>query len=260
MIRALLVRGMLAGLAAGLAATMFAWSAGEPQIRDAIGFEEGHGAGGGHEHTAVAGQHSHETAEAVVSRGVQETLGLSVALALFGIAIGGIYALVFAGFYGRLGSLSARPTAALLAAAGFVIVSLIPLLKYPANPPAVGSADTVGTRTGLYLAMIGISVVAAIAAAGTGRRLVHRLGGWNAALVGGAVFVVLVGIAYAALPGVDEVPAGFPAELLWKFRLASLGTQAITWTVLGLVFGALATREMNEESVRPGKTPTAIGT
>src|SRR5437868_4422927 len=103
MIRALLVRGMLAGLAGGIVATVFAWFVGEPQIRDAIGFEEGHAAEGGHEHAAVAGGHVHDAADAVVSRGVQETLGLSVALTLFGVAIGGIFALVFAGFHGRLG-------------------------------------------------------------------------------------------------------------------------------------------------------------
>jgi hypothetical protein len=31
---------------------------------------------------------------------------------------------------------------------------------------------------------------------------------------------------------------GFPAVVLWQFRLASLGAQTITWTVIGLAFGA----------------------
>ncbi|WP_141584960.1 CbtA family protein [Actinomadura sp. WMMA1423] len=260
MIRALLVRGMLAGFAGGVVAAVFAWIVGEPQIRAAIAFEKGHEASGGHEHVTAAGGHLHDTAEVVVSRGVQETFGLSVALGLFGIAIGGVFALVFAGFYGRLGALTARPTAALLAGAGFVIVGLAPFLKYPANPPAVGKEDTVGDRTVLYLALIAISVVAAVVAAQVGHRLAVRLGGWNATVAGGAVFVGLLGVAYAALPAVNEVPVGFPAAVLWRFRLASLGTLAVTWAVLGLVFGALAPRCLNEEQpVQSAKAPTVTG-
>ena len=40
MVRALLVRGMLAGALAGLLAFAFAWLFGEPQVNLAIGFEE----------------------------------------------------------------------------------------------------------------------------------------------------------------------------------------------------------------------------
>jgi hypothetical protein len=40
------------------------------------------------------------------------------------------------------------------------------------------------------------------------------------------------------MPPLDEVPEGFPAVALWQFRMASLGAQAMLWTVLGLGFGA----------------------
>ncbi|MFA1548604.1 CbtA family protein [Actinomadura chokoriensis] len=243
MIRALLIRGMLAGLIAGMVATVFAWFVGEPAIRDAISYEEGHDqAGAAHSHVAGASPHVHEAAEAAVSRGVQETLGLSVALALFGIAIGGIFALVFAGLHGRLGELTARPISALLAGAGFVLVGLVPFTKYPANPPAVGHEDTIGSRTVSYLALITVSIIAVVIATQTARRLTARLGVWNATLIGGGVFLVLVGIASITLPGFNEVPADYPAAVLWRFRIASLATTAIIWTVLGLVFGALAAR------------------
>lgn len=258
MIRALLVRGMLAGLAGGVLATVFAWFAGEPQIRDAISFEDRHGEAAG-QITAATGQHVHDAAEVVVSRGIQETLGLFVALGLFGVAIGGIFALVFAVLYGRIGNLAARPTAALLTGAGFVVVWLVPFLKYPANPPAIGEDDTIESRTAFYLALIAISIIAAIIAIQTGRRLTSRLGTWNAALLAGAVFIMLAGIACAALPGFDETPTDFPAEVLWKFRIASLGTQLIIWAVLGLVFSATASRILDEESARSNATPIAAG-
>ena len=39
-----------------------------------------------------------------------------------------------------------------------------------------------------------------------------------------------------------SLPEGFPADILWRFRLASIGTEACVWTVVGLGFGALADR------------------
>jgi Probable cobalt transporter subunit (CbtA) len=48
--------------------------------------------------------------------------------------------------------------------------------------------------------------------------------------------------AQVVLPDINEVPADFPAVVLWKFRMTSLGVQALMWTTLGLVFGTLAER------------------
>jgi predicted cobalt transporter CbtA len=69
-----------------------------------------------------------------------------------------------------------------------------------------------------------------------------RLGPWNSTLVAIAGFLVVVGVAYLLLPAIDEVPADFPATLLWRFRVASIGTQAVLWTTFGLLFGALTER------------------
>ena len=52
----------------------------------------------------------------------------------------------------------------------------------------------------------------------------------------------IIVIAQLVLPDVNEVPADFPAVVLWRFRMASLGMQVLMWTTLGLVFGMLAER------------------
>jgi len=49
-------------------------------------------------------------------------------------------------------------------------------------------------------------------------------------------------VAMLVLPPVDEVPPEFSAVVLWQFRVASLGTEAVLWTTLGLTFGAVAER------------------
>ena len=40
----------------------------------------------------------------------------------------------------------------------------------------------------------------------------------------------------------NEVPDGFPAVVLWGFRMAAFGAQLIMWATLGLLFGALTQR------------------
>lgn len=57
-----------------------------------------------------------------------------------------------------------------------------------------------------------------------------------------AAFALAVGLAYAFLPVVNEVPADFPATVLWRFRISALAMQATLWAGFGLVFGELAQR------------------
>jgi Probable cobalt transporter subunit (CbtA) len=239
MVRALLVRGMLAGLAAGLLAFVFAYAVGEPQVQAAIDFED-HLARLAHEPTAAA----------EVSRGIQRTLGLLTALVLMGVALGGVFALLFAWAYGRVGPLGPRPTAALLALAAFLTVTVVPFTKYPANPPTVGDPDTIDRRTALYVAMICISLLAVVAAARLRRQVLARLGAWNAATVAGVAFVAIVAAAELVLPAVHETPAGFPADVLWRFRVASLGINAVLWTSIGLGFGLFAERLLVADASR----------
>ncbi|MCK9927773.1 CbtA family protein [Frankia sp. Mgl5] len=236
MMRRLLVFGMLAGFFAGLLAFGFASITGEPQVDASIAIEEASAP------PPAPGEHAEEE---VVSRSTQKGLGLAVATAVYGIAIGGLFAIACAVAYGRIGTGGMRPTAAVVAVVGFVAVAVVPFLKYPANPPAVGNPDTIDRRTGLYVVMVLVAVLAALIAAQVGRLVSARLGTWNAALAAAAVFAVLVTVAAVVMPVINEVPASFPAELLWRFRLASLGTQAVLWATLGLVFGPLAHRVLS---------------
>jgi predicted cobalt transporter CbtA len=49
-------------------------------------------------------------------------------------------------------------------------------------------------------------------------------------------------IALSVMPRYDEVPAEFPASLLYEFRLASVLTQVVLWTVIGVVLAELTHR------------------
>jgi predicted cobalt transporter CbtA len=240
MMKDLLVRGMLAGLVAGVLAFGFAQLYGEPQIEYAIGFEQAaekaaHATGAKHEHASQQAEEGE-----LVSRRVQATVGLLLATAVYGAGVGGLFAIVFALVYGRVGRFGPRTTSALLAAAGFVSIALVPFLKYPANPPGVGSGESLASRTSLFLVMIAVSIIALVLAIGLARMMAGRFGPRISAALGAVVFMAMVAIAQFMLPEVRGVPTGFSASELWHFRAASLGMQFLMWTTLGLVFGSLS--------------------
>ncbi|MYY08883.1 hypothetical protein GT204_08205 [Streptomyces sp. SID4919] len=240
-VRQLLVRGMLAGLAAGVLALLVAYFLGEPQVDAAIAYEDAHASG--HDHGAAEPGAGPEQEEApLVSRDAQATGGLATGILLYGVAFGGIAALAYCYALGRTGRFSPRATALLLAVAGLVAVYVVPFLKYPANPPAVGADDSVGRRTTLYLLMLVLSVLLMVAAVILGQRLAPRLGNWNATVAAVAALIAAIGLAYAFLPSVNEMPSDFPPTVVWKFRVAALAVQATLWTAFGLLFGELAQR------------------
>ncbi|GAB2893171.1 CbtA family protein [Paraburkholderia jirisanensis] len=237
MVGKLLVRGMLAGIAAGLITFAFARVVGEPQVDQAISFEEKADAA-----KEAAEGHAHEHEEELVSRPTQAGLGLLTGVLAYGAAIGGLFALTFAYLHGRAGRVSARALSALLALGAFVAIAIVPALKYPPNPPSVGDPETIGYRTGLYFLMIAISLTALVFSMKVRRHAAARLGAWNGSIAAGVLFVAIIAAVQIGLPDINEVPAAFPAVVLWKFRVAALGMQTLLWGVLGLLFGALVER------------------
>jgi hypothetical protein len=243
-IRSLLVRGMLVGVVAGALAFAVAYVFGEPQVQHAIDFEA----------QRARASHAPEEAE-LVARGIQRTLGLLTGTVVMGVALGGLFSLLFAWAYGRIGTTGPRVTAAVLALAAFLAITVVPATKYPANPPAVGNPDTIDSRTVLSLAMIAIAIIAVVAALRLRRELRPRLGAWNAGIVAAVAFVALVAVAELILPVAEPTPPGFPADVLWRFRIASLGVNATLWATLGLGFGAAAERLLASHAPRAAAAP-----
>jgi Probable cobalt transporter subunit (CbtA) len=268
--RKLIEGGIIAGALGGLVAFIFARVFAEPQIQAAIDYEEGR------DHAQemldraaglTVGGHGDE----IFTRAVQANVGLGVALIFFGMAMGALFAVVYAVSLGRTGMLRAKSLAFVLAGLGFAALYLVPFAKYPANPPAIGHEDTIKQRTWLYLLMVACSVIFMVLAVIVGKRLKPRLGTYNATIVAVIGFVVLVGIAMAILPPVGhleinvqnygrhstETPLplkdaqgnivfpGFPADVLAKFRMYSVGAQLLMWTVLAATFAPIADRVIN---------------
>jgi len=236
--RTFLIHGLIAGFLAGCAAFLVGFAIGEPNVDAAIAIEEA-GAADAHTH---APEDSADEEAAEVSRATQSTWGLLTATLAIGTAVGGVIALVAAGAMGRLGRLTPGQSTAAVCAIGLVSFSLVPFLKYPATPPAVGNPDTIGSRTGLYFGFVAISVAAAVIGTLLARRTWPAIGAYAATVAGGLTYLALVGTAAAVLPTVAEA-GEFPATTLWSFRVSSMLTLVALWTTLGLVLTGLLGRQ-----------------
>jgi Probable cobalt transporter subunit (CbtA) len=220
-------RGLLAGLIAGLVSGVYLLLVGEPVIDQAIRLEAA--ASGG------------APAVEVFSRGTQR-LGLVGATVLYGLAVGGVFAIIHRLLEPRMAAGTAWDKAVRLAAAGFGTLFLVPFLEYPSDPPGVGDPATAGTRTRLYLAAIALSAVISLLAWLAARRLAELgVERWRRQLAVGAGYLVAVSLAYTVLPEVSQ-PVNVPAEVLWEARLASASGQALLWACIGAAFGALGMR------------------
>jgi phosphate/sulfate permease len=263
----LVLRGVLAGALAGLVAFAFARIFAESQIQKAINYENARDAAQDALNKA-AGIASAPPGPDIFSRTVQANIGIGVGMVAFGAAMGALFAIAYTICLGRVGRLQPRSISLFVAAAGFLSLYFVPFIKYPANPPSIGREDTIKQRGALYLVMVGCSVLLLIGAVMLGRQLQARLGNWNAALIAGGAFIVAIGVVMLLLPALGQLTfnrdnfgnfdtetpqplknadgqivfPGFPADVLFNFRLYSVGAQLLLWSTLGLVFAPLAER------------------
>lgn len=214
--------GAIAGIGGGAALAVFLLLIGEKSISDAIAIEEANGGGG----------------EAMFSRTVQ-LIGGGFGSLIVGSALGAIFGIVFAATRHRLPGTRDWQRSLWLSCAAFVTIQLVPALKYPPNPPAVGSPDTVGQRTGLYVLFIAFTVVASLATARLSSWLkLRNVDDFNRMMFSAGLWVVLIGAAMIIFPpNPDELNA--PAALVWRFRVSSLGGVLTFWMATACAFGVL---------------------
>ena len=267
LVRDLVLRAAGVGALGGLVAFVFARIFAEPLINKAIDYESGRDDAKAALDKA-AGLPAGAADPDIFSRGIQANVGIGVGMILFGLAVGCFFGVAYCLSYGRIGPLRARALSLRVAGAGFLLLYLVPFVKYPANPPAIGNPDTIGQRAGLYGVMVVACVVAGVAAIWARRRLAARVGSWNATLLAGLGLVVVIGVVMALMPPLGSLAAnagqagplltetpqplrdpsgaivypGFDADLLYWFRLYSVTAQALLWGVIGVAFAPLAER------------------
>jgi len=225
-----IARGLAAGLVAGLLAGLIALAFAEPSVEAAVALEEASGADDAH--------HAH--ADGGLSRRTQK-LGLVTGTALYGLGLGAVFGVAAWWAAGRLHG-DAWTRACKLGAVAVAAFVVLPALKYPPNPPAVGAPATVGGRTGLFMVLWISGLALAIAAWASARTLSQR--SWSRSAIHatvGAAALVAAAVLLAVLPGAPGA-GEFPADLLWSFRLWSVATQMLVFGGTAVCFGLLSAR------------------
>jgi predicted cobalt transporter CbtA len=248
---AVIAGALVAGLLAGLVASVLLTFTAEPVIDQAIAVEESHHTAGASSASPTNGHNAAAEPE-IVSRSQQKGFGRFAAYGIGGAAYGVLFGITFLALRRRAdGGITTGPSdawrRALLAGAFMAgAFTVMPFIKYPPNPPAVGDPATINERQWKYLALIFLSLVVLTGAARLSTKLRERQWTDDARLIAvGLAIVVPLGIVCAALPPFPDA-IEVPANLLWRFRIASLGGNLLLWSVLTVTFGAAAVRRERE--------------
>lgn len=237
----ILKRALVAALLVGIVAGGYLLIVVEPVVDRAIALEEQMSAA-----EPIAPEDGGHHEEPLFTRDEQKGGG-ALAIVLFTMVLGVAIGTVFAWRRHVLPGRNDFTRAVWLCAMGFVAFALVPAIKYPANPPAVGDPDTVGERTVQYLAVIALSLVLIVLLTRLSHVLRSRLDDASRVAVVAVTSVVAFAVLLALLPGTpDQIDPAVPAALVWDFRLRSLGVQALVWLGFGMVFGLLLSRRPDD--------------
>jgi predicted cobalt transporter CbtA len=220
-------RGALAGLIAGILGFLFARIFAEPTIDKAIDYESGRDDILNALNTA-AGRPVAPDGPEIFSRSIQSGVGIATGIIGFSIAMGALVAVTYLVVHGRFG-VKPKVLAWTVAGFGFLGVYLLPFVKYPANPPAIGHDFTIQTRGELYLTMVVSSLVLLALAVFVAHRLSGKLGWAKAVGITVVGFLVVYGGLLAALPSLGDLAANVAHADEFGFARAATETpQPIT--------------------------------
>lgn len=214
---------LLAGAIAGTILGAVNQVAVEPYIEHAIELEM--------QNTAQSGQVINP-AEFAAYRFWQKG-GEIVAGTILGLSIGSLFGIVFAYSRSSIPGSNNKKKALIVAGIMWFVLFLMPALKYPANPPAVGDPETIYYRQSLYVAFLAISGFSALGLA----FLYSKMGALNTrkAIIPAAYAAIIAG-AYLAMPANPD-PINAPTDLVISFRITSAFTISMFWALLGIIFG-----------------------
>jgi predicted cobalt transporter CbtA len=208
---------LLAGAIAGTILGAINQVAVEPYIERAIELEM--------RNAAQSGQVMNNPSEFAAYRFWQKG-GEIIAGTILGLSIGSLYGIVFAYTHGSIsGTNNNKRKALIVASIMWFVLFLMPALKYPPNPPAVGNPETIYYRQSLYVAFLAISGFSALGLAFLYRKMVvassnNTKKAMIIIIIPSAYAAIMVG-AYLAMPANPD-PINAPIDLVIGFRITSV--------------------------------------
>lgn len=248
-LRTIVTRALMVGALVGVVLAVYLWAVVEPVIDDAIALEEQMAAQA--EGDADDGHsHSHDDEEALFSRSAQVVGGM-VAGVIYSVVFAGAFGVVLAAVRHRIPAGSDFARSVWLSAVAFGVLGLMPALKYPATPPAVGDGDTVNERTVQYLVLLAVCVLVAWSLTRLSGVLRQHMDDPVRTAVVATATVAAYAIVLLVLPASpDSIDPAVPAALVWDFRVRSLGGIALMWAGVGIGTGVALSRITGAAAVR----------
>lgn len=227
---------LLSGVIAGVILAGVNYFVAEPFIDQAIGIEV--------DNSIASGEVV--DFDELSSYRVWQKEGTFAAGAFLGLTYGAILGIVYVISRKYLPSSDDRKKALILAAIMCLSLYVVPFIKYPANPPAVGDPETIGLRDSLYtsyqlasgLIALGVSIL---------MYKLRRIGYIKYVIP--IIYLGLVASIYAIFPAnPDEITAQM--DLVNAFRAVTFGTMVMFYLVLGTIFGIMWDKFKPHETAR----------
>ena len=161
--------------------------------------------------------------------------GEVIAGTILGMALGSLLGIVFA-FGRKIIPGSNIRKALVLSGIIWLVIFMIPAIKYPANPPTVGDPDTINYRQYLFISFILISGFTAL-----GLSLLYTKMKAKSSLkfltITTIYTIIMIDAFIFVPPNPDKITA--PMDLVNGFRIMSMLTMTVFWVVLGITFGLI---------------------
>jgi hypothetical protein len=238
-------RGALAGLIAGVLGFVFARIWAEAVIDKSVDYESGRDDALAALNTA-AGRPVAPDGPEIFSRTMQSSVGVATGIIVFSVAMGALVAVAYLVLHGRV-AVRPQTLAWLVAGFGFLGVYLLPFVKYPANPPAIGHTFTIAIRGQLYLTMVAASLILLGLAVFVARRFSRRVGVYRAVPITAAGFLVLYGVLLTVLPSLGELSANAAHADQFGFAPAATETPQPITNILSTPI------EVDGKTIAPGQ-------
>ncbi len=158
------------------------------------------------------------------------------------IMLGILYSVIFTFVYTmvqhRIPVRNVQFKSLILALNGFLVAVFVPSLWLPPNPPGIETSLSVMTRQSIFFAIIIAGILASIAFWMIYSRLSRKYNPMSGLSIGAFVFVALIITAFLLVPSNSNIPS-IPSDLLWKYRVESLGAMFAFWAIMGVVVNGM---------------------
>src|SRR3989475_2093226 len=149
---------------------------------------------------------------------------------ILGLSLGSLFGIVFAYGRGSVPGSNNKKKALIIAGILWFALFLLPALKYPANPPAVGNPETIYYRQSIYLGFLAISGFSAL-----GLSLLYRkIGAMHAKkLIIPAVYAAIMAGGYLKQPA-KPAEKNAPIDLSNSFLILRAFPKSMIWGLLSI--------------------------